>query len=138
MRHAFQRREDRLRSVQLDILYCILDALTFDRRMTRNATITLFREIKDDLNLRARYVRICRETGYRFRELPEKYGQRENKKERPDQFFHRVYARLVPLGLMQADIRRVDPAYYNVLHVWHRRHDRKLACLLPSTRPRRD
>ena len=138
LRQATRIGDDRIHAVQLDIFNYILDALTFDRRVKKIDAITILKGMKTDLNLRITYVRTCRETGYRFQELPEKYANRKNKNERPDQFFRRVYASHVPRGLTQADIRRTDPAYYNVLHVWHTRHERKLKCLVPSSRARRD
>jgi hypothetical protein len=134
---ALQRREANLASTQLDALKDALDALTFDYRAPKRATLTLLRDIKSDLEARIAYVLAFKKTGYCFLERPESYRSRKNKAEGPDQFFRRVYGSHVRRGLTQADIRKVDPAFYNVLHVWCTRHDRKLASLVPATRPRR-
>lgn len=115
-----------------------LDALTFDYRAPKSRTVSLLRQVKADIDARIAYVRTVRPSSYRFAELPEMYQSRPNKKERPDQFFGRVYAGHVPRGLTQADIRRVDPAFYNVLHVWCTRHKRKMSRLVPASRDRRD
>lgn len=134
---ALQRRTADLASAQLDVLKDALDALTFDYRIPKRATLTLLRDIKSDLEARIDYVLAFRKTGYRFLERPESYRSRKDKAERPDQFLRRVYGSHVRRGLTQADIRKVDPAFYNVLHVWCTRHKRKLANLVPATRPRR-
>jgi hypothetical protein len=134
---ALQRRETNLASAQLDTLKDVLDILTFDYRVPKRVTLTLLRDIKSDLEARIAYVLAFRKTGYHFLERPESYRSRKDKGERPDQFFRRVYGSHVRRGLTQADIRKVDPAFYNVLHVWCTRHKRKLASLVPATRPRR-
>jgi hypothetical protein len=131
---ALQRRTADLASSQLDALKDALDALTFDYRVTKRTTLTLLRDIKSDLEARIDYVLAFRKTGYRFLERPESYRSRKDKAERPDQFLRRVYGSHVRRGLTQADIRKVDPAFYNVLHVWCTRHKRKLASLVPAAR----
>jgi hypothetical protein len=134
---ALQRRENNLPSAQLDALKDALDVLTFDYRTPKRATLTLLRDIKSDLEARIAYVLAFKKTGYRFLVRPESYRSRKDKAEGPDQFFRRIYGSHVRRGLTQADIRKVDPAFYNVLHVWCTRHHRKLASLVPATRPRR-
>jgi hypothetical protein len=122
---------------QLADLKDLLDALTFDYRVPKKDTIALLRELGSDIDARIAYVRAYRPGGYRFLEQPESYGNRQTKTERPDQFFERVYGPHVRRGLTQADIRRIDPAFYNVLHVWCTRHNKRMAGLVPATRPRR-
>jgi hypothetical protein len=39
--------------------------------------------------------------------------------------------------LSQAVIRKADPRFYNVLHVWCVRHQRRIASLVPGTRMKR-
>ena len=124
-------------SVQLDQLREALDALTFDYNAPKRETLSMLREIRGDLDGRIAYVRAYRKTGYRFSQRPEAYGGRANKAESPDQFFRRIYGPHVQRGLTQADIRKVDPAFYNVLHVWCSRHKRKMSSLVPATRQRR-
>jgi hypothetical protein len=113
-----------------------LDGLAFDYRRPKKDTLSLLRELREAIDSRVAYVRAHRRGGFEFREKPETYAARREKRERPDAFFNRVYARLVPRGLTQADIRRVDPAFYNVLHVWCSRNKRKLSGFLPPTRER--
>jgi hypothetical protein len=121
----------------LDLIEDSLDALTFDYRTAKQNTLATLRSLKTDLESRVAYVRGQRAGGYRFLEMPETYRSRKRKAKRPDEFFRRVYAGHVLRGLTQADIRRADPAFYNMLHVWCTRHDRKLATLVPASRPRR-
>jgi hypothetical protein len=126
-----------LAAERLALLKDELDALTFDYRAPKKETLSMLRDLRLDLDARIAYVRAYRSNGYQFLERPETYRNRSAKAERPDQFFHRVYGAHVRRGLTQADIRRVDPAFYNVLHVWCTRHERKLANLVPATRSRR-
>lgn len=126
-----------LAASHLDGLRNALDALTFDYRRPKGETLAMLRVVRADMDGRIAYVTKSRRSGYRFRELPETYAERTDKRERPDQFFHRVYGTHVARGLAQADIRAADPAYYNVLHVWCTRHKRKLSVLVPATRARR-
>ena len=140
-RKAALRRDDGDQPpAQLDGIRNALDALTFDYRRPKRETLGRLspRAIRSDLDARIGYSTGFRNSGYQFRELPETYAARPNKNERPHQFFQRVYAAHVQRGLTQADIRKVDPAYYNVLHVWCTRHKRKLSALVPATRARRD
>jgi hypothetical protein len=124
-------------SVRLDQLRDTLDAMTFDYNAPKRDTLTMLREVRADLDGRIAYVRAYRKTGYQFSQRPETYGGRADRAERPDQFFRRIYGPHVPRGLTQADIRKVDPAFYNVLHVWCSRHKRKMSSLVPATRQRR-
>jgi hypothetical protein len=135
---ALRRGDGDQPAAHLDSLRNALDALTFDYRRPKRETLATLRAVRSDLDARIGYVIGFRDLGYRFRELPEAYAARLDKKERPDQFFQRVYGAHVPRGLTQADIRKVDPAYYNVLHVWCTRHKRRLSALVPATRARRD
>ncbi|WP_234686101.1 hypothetical protein [Bradyrhizobium monzae] len=114
-----------------------LDALTFDHRTTKTSLLAVLRDLRQDLNERIAYVAATPPRGYRFSVSPEKYGARKNRSETPDKLFGRVYAAHVPRGLTQADIRKADPAFYNVLHVWCSRHGKKLSRLVPGTRARR-
>lgn len=125
-----------LAASRLDGLRNALDALTFDYRRPKRETLAMLKAAKTDVEARIKYVAKSRASGYRFRELPEAYASRSDKRERPDQFFQRVYEKHVRRGLTQADIRAADPAYYNVLHVWCTRHQRKMAALVPATRSR--
>jgi hypothetical protein len=124
------------RSDTLAMLRDALDIITFDYGVPKKETLALLRNLREDLDNRVAYVRGLRPTGYRFVEKPELYRGRSDKGERPDRFFERVYRRHVPRGLTQADIRLVDPAYYNVLHVWCSRHGRSMASLVPASRRR--
>jgi hypothetical protein len=124
-------------SVQLEQVRDALDALTFDYNAPKRETLAMLQGIKADLDSRIAYVRAYRKTGYRFSQRPETYGGRANRAESPEQFFRRIYGPHVPRGLTQADIRKVDPAFYNVLHVWCSRHKRKMSSLVPATRQRR-
>lgn len=124
-------------SVQLEQVRDALDALTFDYNAPKRETLTMLQGIRADLDSRIAYVRAYRRTGYRFSRRPETYGGRANRAESPEQFFRRIYGPHVPRGLTQADIRKVDPAFYNVLHVWCSRHKRKMSSLVPATRQRR-
>jgi hypothetical protein len=135
---ALRRGAGNKPAAQLDALRDALDALTFDYRRSKRETLAALRAIRSDLDARIGYVTAFRESGYQFRELPELYASRRDKKERPDQFLKRVYGPHIRRGLSQADIRKVDSAYYNVLHVWCTRHERKLSALVPTTRARRD
>ncbi|WP_049823789.1 hypothetical protein [Bradyrhizobium sp. WSM2254] len=114
-----------------------LDALTFDHRATKTSLLAVLRDLRKDLDERIAHVASTPPKGYRFAVPPEKYKSRKKRSEKPDQFFGRVYAAHVPRGLTQADIRRADPAFYNVLHVWCSRHEKKLSGLVPATRTRR-
>ncbi|MCP1839113.1 hypothetical protein ACVIHI_007973 [Bradyrhizobium sp. USDA 4524] len=114
-----------------------LDALTFDHRATKTSLLAILRDLRKDLDELIAYVAATPPSGYRFAVSPEKYRARKNRSETPDQFFARVYAAHVPRGLTQADIRKADPAFYNVLHVWCSRHEKKLSGLVPGTRARR-
>lgn len=114
-----------------------LDALTFDHRSTKTSMLTVLRDLRKDLDDRIAYIAATPPSGYRFAAEPEKYKGRKNRSETPEQFFRRVYGAHVPRGLTQADIRKADPSFYNVLHVWCSRHGKKLAGLVPGTRARR-
>lgn len=128
-RHDTASQADRLRE--------ILDELTFDHRVPKAAIIALFRDLKADLDARITHVRDARAPGYAFPDRPEAYADRPSKSEKPDQFFRRVYAAHVARGMTQADIRRADPAFYNVFHVWCSRHKKPMSGFVPATRPRR-
>lgn len=114
-----------------------LDALTFDHRATKTSLLAVLRDLRKDLDERIAHVAATPPSSYRFGTPPETYKSRKKRSETPDQFFGRVYAPHVPRGLTQADIRRADPGFYNVLHVWCSRHGKKLAGLVPGTRARR-
>jgi hypothetical protein len=122
---------------QLEQIATALDALTFDYRRPKPATLGVLKELRADIEARIAYVRSFRPGAYRFLDLPELYQSRRDKSEGPDRFFARVYRAHVARGLTQGDIRRVDPAFYNVLHVWCTRHQKKLTSLVPTTRRRR-
>jgi hypothetical protein len=121
---------------QLQSFEGLLDETTFDYRRSKRATRAILRDLKSDIDARIAYVTKSRPNGYRFIERPETYRARANKKETPIAFFERVYGAHVRRGLTQADLRRIDPAFYNVLHVWCVRHERKMSSLVPSTRRR--
>jgi hypothetical protein len=130
-------RSGPLKVDQLAVVGEALDALTFDFAEPKKATLSALRELRSDLDARIAYVTAFREKGYRFQARPELYADRKDKSEGPDRFFRRVYGDHARRGLTQADVRGVDPAYYNVLHVWCTRHKRKLSTFLaPSRRSR--
>jgi hypothetical protein len=121
---------------QLQGLEGLLDEITFDYRRSKRATQAILRNLKSDIDARITYIAKSKPNGYRFIERPESYRARADKKETPIAFFARVYGAHARRGLTQADLRRIDAAFYNVLHVWCVRHDRKMSSLLPSTRRR--
>ncbi len=120
----------------LDGLTDHLDALTFDLRSTKRATLGLLARARKEVDDRLAFVRARRPGGFQFAKPPELYRNRSEKKETPDRFLKRVYGADVRRGLTQADIRRADPAFYNVLHVWAARHKRLLSRLVPASRTR--
>jgi hypothetical protein len=120
----------------IDGLNDYLDGLTFDLRATKKATLGYLLRARKEIDARIKYVRVDRPKAFQFAQPPEKYSERKNRAEKPDQFFRRVYAAEVRRGLTQADLRRADPAFYNVLHVWCVRHKRLMSGLIPTSRPR--
>jgi hypothetical protein len=135
---AARRRQGRWKIDQLAAIGDALDTLAFDYAGPKKVTLATLRELRSDLDSRIAFVSAARATGYKFRERPERYADRPDKKERPDQFFRRVYGDHARRGLTQADVRKMDPAYYNVLHVFCTRHQRKLSSFLAPSRQRRD
>jgi hypothetical protein len=121
---------------QLAIIGDALDSISFDYRTPKRSVLAILRRLREDIEARIAHQRESRRGGYQFRIRPPLYGKRSDKTEKPDQFFQRVYARHVARGLTQADIRRADPKFYNVLHVWCVRHERKLSSLVPAARSR--
>jgi hypothetical protein len=130
---AASQRTRASRTGTLSVLGDALDALTFDYRAPKKETLGLLRQLREDSG-RIAYVKGVRPAAYRFSERPELYRDRADKRETPDRFFERVYRAHARRGLTQVDIRLVDPAYYNVLHVWCNRHERSLASLVPPSR----
>jgi hypothetical protein len=135
---AARRRQGQWKIDQLAAIGDALDTLTFDYAAPKKVTLATLRELRADLDARISFVTASRPAGYKFRERPERYADRPDKKERPDQFFRRVYGDHARRGLTQADVRKMDPAYYNVLHVWCTRHKRKLSSFLAPSRQSRD
>lgn len=113
-----------------------IDGLAFDFRATKVRTLELLGLIKVHVEDRIAHLRNSRREPYRFMEVPERYKDRPNKRERPDRFLRRVYGAELKRGLTQADIRDVDPAFYNVLHVWCSRHGKRMTALVPTSRAR--
>lgn len=120
----------------IDGLNDYLDTITFDVRATKRATLGLLAQARKEVDARIMHVRAGPPKAYRFVQIPEQYREREDKTEKPDQFFRRVYAAEVKRGMTQADLRRADPAFYNVLHVWCVRNKRLMSRLIPTSRPR--
>lgn len=114
-----------------------LDALTFEHRVPKRTVVAALRDVKASIEARLAHVRSSRARGYVFAAEPEAYRDRSDKAEKPDRFFQRVYGADVARGLTQADLRRSDPAFYNVLHVWCVRHEKKMSSFLPPTRQSR-
>jgi hypothetical protein len=135
---AGRSRSGTLKVDQLNVLGEALDALTFDYASPKKVTLATLRELRSDLDARIAYVSAFRPKGYQFQNRPELYAKRLDKSEGPDRFFRRVYGDHARRGLTQADVRRIDPAYYNVLHVWCTRRKRRLSSFLPPSRPSRD
>jgi hypothetical protein len=123
-------------AAMLDRLNDVLDGLVFDLRGTKKATLNLLREVREDIDARIAHVRKARTKGYEFGMAPERYRDRANRAEKPDAFFRRVYGTDVRRGLTQADVRKADPGFYNVLHVWCTRHGKRLSAMLPASRSR--
>jgi hypothetical protein len=121
-------------AVSLDAVKEQLDSLAFDVRTTKKRTLELLSQARSEVDARIAYVRDSRPKGFQFLTAPETYAKRPDKSETPDHFFRRVYGAEVRRGLTQADIRKADPAFYNVLHVWCTRHRRRLASLVPASR----
>ncbi|WP_157223409.1 hypothetical protein [Rhodovulum sp. PH10] len=134
------RRQESSRSLasDTDALTDLLDTLTFDHRRPKRAIMETLRRLKNNIDARIAYVQNARSKGFTFPHPVESYAERKDKTEKPNQFFGRVYAKYVPLGLTQADIRRADPAFYNVFHVWCSRNHRRPESFVPALRPRRD
>jgi len=128
---AKAKEKPEFRANQMDAIADALDALTFEHGITKTALLELFRDLKEDLAKRIAWIKANHVTGYNFPKAPELYRDRRNKKEKPDEFFRRVYAPHVPRGMTQADIRRVDPAFYNGFHVWCARHEKHLSHFVP-------
>jgi hypothetical protein len=122
--------------IQLQDIECLLDALTFDYRRPKRTTLSILRGLKHDIDARIAYVIRFKQDGYSFTEQPPLYRNRVDKKETPIAFFNRVYSGHARRGLTQADLRKIDPGFYNVLHVFCVRHKRMMSSLLPSTRPK--
>lgn len=120
----------------LDAINDALDSLTFDVRSTKRGTLDRLRRIRSQLDDRIAYVKQTRRKAFQFSCPPELYRNRKNRAETPDRFFRRVYGVEVQRGLMQADLRKADPAFYNVLHVWCSRHAKPMANLVPPSRSR--
>ncbi|MEJ0076844.1 MAG: hypothetical protein WDO17_15610 [Alphaproteobacteria bacterium] len=120
----------------LDRLGELLDSLAFDSRAAKKTALGLLRRAREEVDARIAYVRQGRPQSYRFSRAPEQYRNRRDKTEKPDAFFRRVYGADVRRGLTQADLRRADPAFYNVLHVWCTRREKRLSAMLPASRPR--
>jgi hypothetical protein len=133
---ALVREDKATAATQLDAIGDALDNLTFDYRMPKRRLLDLLRGVRGDLDARIAYISQLRRPSYRFTNVPERYNDRKNKRERPDEFFKRVYAAHVARGMTQADIRTADPRFYNVLHVWCSRNNRKLSSFLPPARSR--
>jgi hypothetical protein len=112
------------------------DHLTFDFRATKKDTIEILKQLRAELDARIAYVRAVRKKRFRFDRPPERYKARKDRRETPPRFFERVYGAEVARGLTQADLRNIDPAFYNVLHVWCSRHKKRMADLIPASRPR--
>ncbi|MGO3933072.1 hypothetical protein [Rhodopseudomonas pseudopalustris] len=121
----------------LDNFNDLLDTLTFDHRRPKRAVIDTLRKLKTEIDARIAFVVAERAKGFTFPSSVELYSDRKNKRETPDQFFRRVYAKHVAQGMTQADLRKADPAFYNVFHVWCSRNRRRTESFLPATRPRR-
>jgi hypothetical protein len=122
------------RAPSADRLIAELDAMTFDIARPKNATLALLRALRAEVEERITLVRNSKAKRFRFLAPPELYRLRKNKKERPDQFFLRVYGNELPRGLTQGDIRGRDPAFYNVFHVWCARNEKRMSRYVPSTR----
>lgn len=122
----------------LEALTDLLDLLSFDHKRPKRTILETLRELKADIDARIAHVTEARAKGFAFPEPVEIYAARKNKREKPDQFFRRVYSRYVSLGLTQADIRKSDPAFYNVFHVWCSRNGRRPESYIPAKRPRRN
>lgn len=122
----------------LDNFTDLLDTLTFDHRRPKRAVIDSLRKLKTEIDARIAFVVAERAKGFTFPSSVELYSDRKNKREPPDQFFRRVYAKYAAQGMTQADLRKADPAFYNVFHVWCSRNRRSPASFAPATRQRRN
>jgi len=121
----------------LDVFTDLLDTLTFDHRRPKRAVIETLRKLKTEIDARIAFISDERAKGFSFPAGIELYSERTNRKEKPDQFFRRVYGHFVAQGMTQADLRKADPAFYNVFHVWCSRNRRRPEGFLPAARPRR-
>lgn len=113
-----------------------IDSLTFDFHATKTVTLERLSDIKSHLEDRIAHVKKTRRKAFRFLQTPEMYRNRARKSETPERFLFRVYGADLKRGLTQADIRDVDPAFYNVLHVWCSRHGKRITTLVPASRTR--
>ena len=119
---------------QLRLITNALDALAFEYRVPKRELLAALREVQGEVGTRIAEVKAAKSTRFRFSQEPEIYAKRKDKAETPEHFFKRVYAQDVPRGLTQSDIRRVDPAFYNVFHVWCSRHAKRMSRFVPTSR----
>lgn len=123
-------------NLMIEELTDYLDGIAFDVRATRRATLARLKRVRIEVDARIRHVRESPPAAFQFVAQPELYGGRADKTETPEKFFKRVYGPEVRRGMTQADLRRVDPAFYNVLHVWCSRNKRLISRLVPASRRR--
>jgi hypothetical protein len=121
----------------LDRLIDLLDELSFDDRLPRRSAIDQLRKLRSEIDDRIAALRHEKKKPLKFDPPPEKYADRARKAEKPDAFLKRVYGHHIKRGITQADIRRADPAFYNVLHVWCVRNKKIISQIVPPERTRR-
>jgi hypothetical protein len=113
-----------------------LDSLAFEYRLPKRTILAVLSRARKEVDARAAYIRANRPGKGRFGHPHELYRNRTNKSEKPDAFFRRVYGADVRRGLTQADLRRADPNFYNVLHAWCSRNGKRVSSIVPASRPR--
>ena len=115
----------------------LLDYLVSDERVSKTATINALTKIKSEVTRRIKYVRARHAKPFKFVPAVEKYADREDKHENPEQFFQRVYGRFLARGLLPVHIKYEDSSYYNVLHVWCSRNKKEVNALFEWQGPDR-
>jgi hypothetical protein len=116
----------------------LLDYIVNDERVSKKETIETLTELKMEITRRIKHVRTRHAKPFKFLPPPEKYSERTDKKENPEQFFDRVYKKFLVRGIKPVHLKYEDEGYYNVLHVWCSRRGKDINRLFDREEPDRD
>jgi hypothetical protein len=105
----------------------LLDKIVCTHRFNKKETIAHLTQLKAEVTRRIVKVRKSRRKQFIFPSTHQTYAERKDAIKNPSEFFDQVYAKYVTYGLEPADIRTVDPPYYNAFHVWCSRNGRKIS-----------